>query len=56
MLNPILSRRDFLRQTLALTAGSGVSPNLSFAQDAEAEEAVVDSWQKAPCRSGQTVK
>jgi hypothetical protein len=55
-LNPTLSRRDFLRQTLALAAASGVSPNLFLAKDAEAEEAAVDSWQKAPCRSGQTVK
>ncbi|HTM10109.1 MAG TPA: molybdopterin-dependent oxidoreductase [Verrucomicrobiae bacterium] len=45
-----LSRRDFLRQTAALAAASGVSPSVFFAKEADAEEAVVDAWQKAPCR------
>ncbi|MGH7769419.1 MAG: molybdopterin-dependent oxidoreductase, partial [Candidatus Binatia bacterium] len=45
-----LTRRDFIKNSLALAAASGVPADFFIAMEAGAEEAVVDAWKKAPCR------
>jgi nitrate reductase (cytochrome) len=45
-----LTRRDFLKNSLALAAASGVPAHFFIAENAAAEEANVDAWKKAPCR------